>query len=66
MWAVDQGKVGEESYLGEQWIELHNRTSGDNAMDFAYSDIMLTAKQRRPALAEETDVSNDSSTCGWR
>ncbi len=60
MWAVDEGQVDDRAaYLGEQWIELHNRTSGDNAKDFAFSDIKITTKEGRPALAEETDrISN--------
>ena len=56
MWAVDQGQVDDRAaYLGEQWIELHNRTSGANAKDFALSGIKINTKERRPALAEETD-----------
>ena len=60
MWAVDEGQVDDRAaYLGEQWIELHNRTSGDNAKDFAISDIKISTKERREALPEETDrVSN--------
>ena len=53
MWAVDQGNVDDRAaYLGEQWIELHNRTSDKN---FALSAIKINTKERRPALAEETD-----------
>ncbi len=60
MWAVDQGNVDDRAaYLGEQWIELHNRTSGANAKDFALSAIKISSKEGRPALAEETDrISN--------
>ena len=60
MWAVDEGNVDDRAmYLGEQWIELHNRTSGDNAKDFALSGIKISSKEGRPALSEETDrVSN--------
>ena len=59
MWAVDEGKVGEAGYTASQWIELHNRTSGDNAKTFSVSGISLTSRDGRPALPEETDrVSN--------
>ncbi len=57
MWAVDQGQIDNRAaYLGEQWIELHNRTSDKN---FAISAIKISSQARRPALAEETDrISN--------
>jgi len=56
MWAVDEGEVDDRAkYLGEQWIELHNRTSGDGAKNFALSDIKISSQERRPALPEETD-----------
>ncbi len=57
MWAVDQGNVdNRDMYLGEQWIELLNRTSDKN---FAISAIKISSKEGRPALAQETDrISN--------
>ena len=57
MWAVDQGNVDNRAaYLGEQWIELLNRTSDKN---FAISAIKISSKEGRPALAQETDrISN--------
>ena len=59
MWAVDEGKLNEDAYTASQWIELHNRTSGDNAKNFALSAITFATSDKRPALAEETDrISN--------
>ena len=52
MWAVDLGKVGQDSYDGNQWIELRNRT--DSAIPT--SSISFMTKQGRPALAEGTDL----------
>ena len=53
MWAVDEGKVGQDSYDGNQWIELYNRT--DNAINI--SDISFAVKaDGRPALPESTDL----------
>ena len=55
MWAVDEGKVGQDSYDGKQWVEVHNRT--DAAV--AISSISFTAKEGRPALDVGADrVSN--------
>ena len=53
MWAVDLGKVGQASYTGNQWIELHNRT--DTAIPI--SDISFAVKaDGRPALEQSTDL----------
>ena len=52
MWAVDEGKVGQDSYTGQQWFEIHNRTNAAVAL----SSISFTAKAGRPALAEGTDL----------
>ena len=53
MWAVDLGKVGQDSYDDNQWIELRNRT--DNAI--AISNISFAFKaDGRPALPQGTDL----------
>ena len=52
MWAVDLGKVGQDSYDGNQWIELRNRTA--NAIPI--SSISFATKVGRPALAQNTDL----------
>ena len=52
MWAVDEGKVGQDSYDGNQWIELYNKT--DAAISI--SDISFATKDGRPALAQSTDL----------
>ena len=52
MWAVDEGKVGQESYTGQQWIELRNRTA--NAINI--SDISFETQSGRPALPQGTDL----------
>ena len=53
MWAVDEGKVGQDSYDGNQWIELYNRTD----KDINISDISFAVKaDGRPALPESTDL----------
>ena len=55
MWAVDEGKFGQNSYTGQQWIEVHNTT--DTAVPI--STITFATKEGRPALAEGTDrISN--------
>ena len=55
MWAVDEGKVGQDSYDGKQWVEVHNRTDADVAI----SSISFTTKEGRPALDVGADrVSN--------
>lgn len=53
MWAVDEGKVGQDSYDGNQWIELYNRT--DNAIDISKISFAVKA-DGRPALPESTDL----------
>ena len=53
MWAVDEGKIGQDSYYGNQWIELHNRTA--NAI--STNDISFAVKaDGRPALPQSTDL----------
>ena len=55
MWAVDEGKVGQDSYDGNQWFEIHNRTDAAVAL----STITFTAKEGRPALDVGADrISN--------
>ena len=52
MWAVDLGKIGQDSYDGQQWIELRNRTA--NAIPI--TSINFVTKSARPALAQGTDL----------
>ena len=52
MWAIDEGKVGQDSYTGQQWIEIYNRT--DTAV--ALSSISFLTQSGRPALAQNTDL----------
>ena len=52
MWAVDHGKVGQDSYDGNQWIELRNRTA--NAIPI--TSISFATKSGRPALVQGTDL----------
>ena len=52
MWAVDEGKVGQDSYDGQQWIEVHNRT----ASAIPISSISFATKNGRPALPQGTDL----------
>ena len=52
MWAVDESKVGQDSYTGKQWIELHNRSGSS----INISDISFVTKSGRPALAQGTDL----------
>ena len=53
MWAVDEGKVGQPSYTGEQWIEIHNRTA--NAVPISSISFAVKA-DGRPALPQGTDL----------
>ena len=52
MWAVDERKVGQASYDGNQWFEIYNRSGAA----ITESMITFTAQQGRPALAQETDL----------
>ena len=52
MWAVDEGKVGQNSYDGQQWIEVYNNSGAA----IAVNSISFTAKKDRPALLEGTDL----------
>ena len=53
MWAVDEGKIGQDSYYGNQWIELRNRTANAISTD----DITFAVKaDGRPALPQSTDL----------
>ena len=53
MWAIDEGKVGQDSNSGNQWIELRNRT----ATAIPISSISFVVKaDGRPALAQGTDL----------
>ncbi|MDE0397753.1 MAG: lamin tail domain-containing protein [Candidatus Poribacteria bacterium] len=53
MWAVDLGKVGQDSYDGNQWIELRNRTA--NAIPITSISFAVKA-DGRPALPQGTDL----------
>ena len=52
MWAVDEGKVGQNSYDGQQWIEVYNNSGAA----IAVSSISFTTQKGRPALPEGTDL----------
>ena len=52
MWAVDEGKVGQNSYTGQQWIEVYNTT--DTAIPA--TSISFATGDGRPALAQGTDL----------
>lgn len=66
MWAVDNRLIGDDAYDDGQWIEIHNRTSGDNAKDFALSGITLNAAEGRFPTPTTTDwLMNTPSGDRW-
>ena len=52
MWAVDNRKKGQDSYHGNQWIEVYNQSGAT----INVSDISFMTKQGRPALAQGSDL----------
>ncbi|MCY3744528.1 MAG: lamin tail domain-containing protein [Candidatus Poribacteria bacterium] len=66
MWAVDNRLIGDDAYDDGQWIEIHNRTSGDGAKDFAISGITLNAAEGRFPTPTTTDwLMNTPSGDRW-